>query len=123
MRTFVFLVGLGLLAAASMAQAEVLTNDDQIRKALVGNTISGEVDGKPFTEYFNPDGTISGDGVEGRYKGQWVISGARMCLHYDDDAKNVWDCSLVDAGDGQLTWTGNGEANIMRLVPGNPGKP
>lgn len=122
MKALAFLVGLGLLSAAPMAQGRVLTSDDQIREALVGNTISGEENGKAYTEYLNPNGTISGDAVDGRYKGEWVISGARICLRYDEKDKENWDCSLVDVGNGQVTFTGDGNAEVLRLVSGNPGK-
>ena len=55
----------GLMALSSASFAAVLTTEDQIRQAIVGNTISGTEDGKPYTEYFLADGNLRGVDPEG----------------------------------------------------------
>ena len=64
-------MALYIAAISSPAFAAALSSDDDIRHALVGNTISGEEDGQAFTEYFKPDGTIAGEEADGRYAGMW----------------------------------------------------
>ena len=100
MRASTLLSCLCLAALATAAAAKPLTSDDQIRQALVGNTLSGEEDGATFTEFLNPDGRILGEEPEGRYTGHWHIAGAQLCMRYaeEDGKEGIWDCSQIDVG-------------------------
>jgi hypothetical protein len=62
------LAGFMLLSSASFAA--VLTNEDQIRQAIIRNTVSGIEDRKPYAEYFLPDGHLRGVDPEGPYTGE-----------------------------------------------------
>jgi hypothetical protein len=121
-------LAVALIAAAflfpSMSRSEILSSDDQIRKALVGNTISGEEEGEVYTEYLNPDGRVLGEDRQGRYSGHWMIAGGQMCLRYVEEAgkESNWDCSQVEIDGAQVTWRADGEKSTSKLVPGNPSK-
>ena len=125
MRAFIPIMALYIAAISSPAFAAALSSDDDIRHALVGNTISGEEDGQAFTEYFKPDGTIAGEEADGRYAGHWHIAGSQMCLRYeeDDGKEGNWECLRVDVDGTRVTWLSEGEATTSAtLTPGNPGK-
>ena len=73
---------LGLAALISLpctSFGAVLTTEDEIRRAIIGNTVSGTEDGKPYSEYFLADGHLRGVGPEGPYSGEWRISGRELC--------------------------------------------
>jgi hypothetical protein len=113
-----------VIALPGTAQSELLTTDDQIRKALVGNTVSGIEEGEVFAEYFHPDGRILGEDRQGRYTGHWQILGAQMCMRYaetEGGRESVWDCSEVDIEGSRITWLSlDGEKNQANLLIGNP---
>ncbi len=44
----------GAMTVASSANAQSSYNDDQIRSALVGNTISGQEAGESYVEFLRP---------------------------------------------------------------------
>ncbi|HYA80576.1 MAG TPA: hypothetical protein VED87_06585 [Methylocystis sp.] len=124
MRASIWLLPLLLVGAPATAQATALTTDDQIRQAIVGNTMAGEDEGESFSEYYNPDGRILGERRAGRYTGHWHIAGAQMCVRYaDDDGKeSVWECSRIDVDGNKVTWSDEEDKAIFTLTPGNPGK-
>lgn len=106
---------------SNAVQAEPLTTDEQIRKALVGNTITGMDDDEPYNEYLHPDGRIIGENQEGRYVGHWMISGDQMCLRYSTNGKeSTWDCSEVELDGSRITWLADGEKSFSNLIIGNP---
>jgi len=124
MRAFAAILIAAAIFLPSALRSEVLSSDDQIRKALVGNTISGEEEGEPYTEFINPDGRILGEDRQGRYSGHWMISGAQMCMRYFEqpDKEGEWDCSRVEMDGSQITWTSGGEKSVSKLTRGNPSK-
>ena len=62
MRVTILSVAGLLLTNASFAG--VLATDEEIRQAIVGNTVSGTEDGKSYTEYYRPDGYVHGEDAE-----------------------------------------------------------
>ena len=61
MRAFVSILVGSLLMMPAVAHSKDLTNDDQIREALIGNTLSGVEEGKSYVEFLQPDGRIDGE--------------------------------------------------------------
>jgi hypothetical protein len=108
----------GFLSAPAAGAAEML-NGDQIREALVGNTFSGLMEASeggpsPYAEYYDPDGTIRGEG----YSGHWTIEGDTMCLAYEQSPKACWQ--LGTEGD-EVQWILNGNVEGSgKIAPGNP---
>ena len=110
------------MTMASSAKAQTAFSDDQIRSALVGNTISGQESGEYYVEFLRPDGRIDGMGADGRYTGHWVISRGRMCMSYDeeDGKATPWDCARVATRGERVIWVNQGEKSYSALSRGNP---
>jgi hypothetical protein len=110
-------VVMGFLCAA--AAAGTLLSGDEIRQQLVGNTFTGLMEASeggpsPYAEYYDPDGTIRGEG----YAGHWTSEGDTMCLAYEQSPKNCWQ---VGSDDGELQWILNGTVQgTGKVAPGNP---
>jgi hypothetical protein len=116
------LIALMILAPA-LATARPLEGDNEIQKALVGNTISGENDGQPYSEYLMPDGRVSGMERDGAYTGHWRVSNGRICFAYDDENNNPgpWECVKVDVEGARIKWVDdNGDQSFATLAGGNP---
>lgn len=120
----------GLMSLSSVSFAAVLTTEDQIRQAIVGNTISGTEDGKPYAEYFLADGNLRGVGPDGPYAGEWRINGRELCERSfaqraddaapDEGSPSDWECMGVEITGSGFAWIVDGERYQARRVPGNP---
>jgi hypothetical protein len=106
------------LVGVTAHAAEPLTGDG-IRAALVGNTVSGMMEASeggpsPYAEYYDPDGTIRGDG----YAGRWEIEGDTVCLTYEQGPKACWQ--VAQDGD-ELQWILDGTIEgTGTIATGNP---
>ena len=125
------IVGLaGFVSLLSVCFGAVLTTEEQIRQAIVGSTVSGIEDGKPYAEYFLPDGHIRGVDPEGPYSGEWRISGRELCERYfaqrteealpDEGSPSNWECMGVEITGSRFAWVVDGERYEARRVTGNP---
>jgi hypothetical protein len=124
----------GLLSLTSPSFGAVLTTETEMRRAIIGNTISGTEEGKPYTEYYQPDGYIHGQEAEGSYVGEWRIAGRSFCVRYFDKGEGAdreeqgsgsigaWECMGVDIQGSLFAWIKDGERYKAQLVPGNPNK-
>jgi hypothetical protein len=120
----------GLLAVPSASFGAVLTTEEQIRLAVIGSTVSGTEDGKPYTEYFLPDGQIRGMDPEGPYSGEWRISGRKLCERYfaqrtdeaipGEGSPSDWECMGVEITGSRFAWVVGGERYEARRMTGNP---
>ena len=125
-----FLALFGLVLVSTPSFAAVLTTEDQIRQAIIGNTISGIEDGKPYAEYFLPDGHLRGVDPEGPYTGEWHISGRTLCERYftqrteeadpDEGSPSGWECMSVEITGSRFAWVVDGERYEARRFTGNP---
>src|SRR5271155_5861219 len=111
---------LGLAALISLpctSFGAVLTTEDEIRRAIIGNTVSGTEDGKPYSEYFLADGHLRGVGPEGPYSGEWRISGRRLCERYSDEGSSSdWECMGVEIVGSRFAWIVDGERYEARRI-------
>jgi hypothetical protein len=114
-------------ALADTSNAVRLLSADDIKKEIVGNTITGVEKGKTYTEYLKPDGTISGS-EDGAYNGAWRLEGDRICLTYDPDEdatskEHQWDCEPLARKGDDLFWSDSVAADDpaeATLLHGNP---
>jgi hypothetical protein len=121
MRAFVSILVGSLLMMPAVAHSKDLSNDEQIREALIGNTLSGVEEGKSYVEFLQPDGRIDGEEREGRYTGHWQIAKGQICFSYDDDDKATnWDCVKVGIEGSRIVWIDKGERTYANLIAGNP---
>jgi hypothetical protein len=106
-----------------------LTGED-IKKEIVGNSITGIEEGETYVEYLGPDGTISGLAESGFYRGSWRVDGDKICLLYDQDEgadanANTWDCEPVTRKGQNIYWSDSvaaDEPSEATLLTGNPKK-
>src|SRR5262245_58519743 len=103
-----------LLVTAGASAADKLSGE-QIRAAIVGNTVQGTMEGTgDYAEYYQQDGTIYAQS----YGGAWTIEGDRMCFQYGSDPKACWE--VAKEGD-TLQWIKDGKVEGTGTVaPGNP---
>ena len=117
-------------ALADTSNSVRLLSADDIKKEIVGNTITGIEKGKSYTEYLKPDGTISGSEQAGAYNGAWRLEGDRICVTYDPDEdatskEHQWDCSPLARRGDDLFWSdsvASDDPAEATLIPGNPKK-
>ena len=105
------------------------SNVADINAHVIGNTVVGVDDGKPYQEYYNPNGTIEGMDTE-EYTGSWRIMGTKLCTNFppDDDTKTTtepaWTCSGVSVNGDTVTWIDDeGERSEAKLLPGKQIEP
>jgi len=106
----------------SVAQPRRSPNNDQIRHVFAGNTISGTEGGKAYVEFFHPNGRISGEGRDGKYSGNWLVSHGRVCLSYEkgNGGRTPWDCSNISVNGSRIVWIAEGKKFFSALARGNP---
>lgn len=102
------------VALSNTAFAQALSGS-QIRQALVGHTINGVENGESYSEYLNPDGTISGKGKDGEYSGKWRIDDDELCFLYEEGKD--WDCNEVKLRGNQITWDDGTTATVSGPDP------
>ena len=86
--------------------------------AIVGNTVTGSIDGDVFFEYYRKDGTLAL--LEGSEitKGKWSLEGERVCFKYPDEDK---DCQTIRLVGDTVTYKRKGKTDLrLEVLPGNP---
>jgi hypothetical protein len=102
--------------------AHVLTTD-QLRKQLVGNTISGEyLDGDGWAEFYAPDGWLRGmDQKSGRSEGRYAFHDDMVCFDYEGTRYDWCTQISVIGEDVAFIWKGMVDTSTRnrKLLPGN----
>ena len=99
MRRHLALSFLLLISAASPALA---ATGDEIRAAISGNTVQGNMDSSgPYAEFYDAGGAIKGKD----YTGKWTVEGDAMCFEYEGSPKDCW---TVDIKGDQVRWIKDG---------------
>ena len=103
--------GILMLVAAAPALA---ATGDEIRAAISGNTVQGNMDSSgAYAEFYDASGTIKGQG----YTGKWSVEGDAMCFEYQGTPKDCWNVEI--SGD-QVRWLKGGAGQgTGTIVPGN----
>jgi hypothetical protein len=86
--------------------------------SIVGNTLTGKIDGDVFFEFYRKDGTLTLMEGSDLTKGKWTIEGEKVCFKYPDEDK---DCFTVSRSAETVTLGGGkGKGLRLTLLPGNP---
>jgi hypothetical protein len=103
--------------APAAADAKTLTGGEAWL-SIVGNTLTGKIDGDVFFEFYRKDGTLTLMEGSDLTKGKWTIEGEKVCFKYPDEDK---DCFTVSRS-GETVTLGGGKGKGLRLtlLPGNP---
>ncbi len=91
----------------------------QLTELLRGNTIVGEWDGRPFTQYFAPGGATryrEGDGPAS--DGSWRVNSAgQYCSIWPPSPAEA--CYEVRVKGAAILWLGGDKVHPSEVVPGN----
>ena len=92
--------------------------DGEAWLSIVGNTITGRVDGEEIFEHYRKDGTLALMEGSAITQGKWSLEGERICFKYPDEDK---DCQTVSRTGDEVTFTRKGGKSFrFKLLPGNP---
>lgn len=109
--------GTAASAPPSSGQARELSGAEAAL-SLVGNTITGKIDGELFFEFYRNDGVtgmLSGNDIS---KGKWTIEGQNFCTKYPDEDKECFSVKRVGAEVTLLDAKGKGYR--LTVLQGNP---
>jgi hypothetical protein len=103
--------------SAAAGDAKTLTGGEAWL-SIVGNTLTGKIDGDIFFEFYRKDGTLTLMEGSDLTKGKWTIEGEKVCFKYPDEDKDCFTVSRV----GETVTLGGGKGKGLRLtlLPGNP---
>ena len=86
--------------------------------SIVGNTITGRIDGEEIFEHYRKDGTLALMEGSAITQGKWSLEGERVCFKYPDEDK---DCQSVSRAGDEITFARKGGKSFrFKLLPGNP---
>jgi hypothetical protein len=104
-------------APAAAGDAKTMTGGEAWL-SIVGNTLTGKIDGDVFFEFYRKDGTLTLMEGSDLTKGKWTIEGEKVCFKYPDEDKDCFTVSRV----GETVTLGGGKGKGLRLtlLPCNP---
>ena len=110
--------------AAAEPPAKTPDQDDKTIKgaeawmSVIGNTLTGKIDGDVVFEYYRKDGTLVLMEGSDLTKGKWSLEGEKVCFKYPDEDK---DCQTVSRAGDEVTFARKGGKSFrFKLLPGNP---
>lgn len=115
MRCCVLALSLAPVLLAPPALAQEAVPGTEIAALVGGNTVQGSMgDTGAYTEFYDADGTIRGDG----YTGTWTVEGDAMCFRYGEEPATCFQVAV----DGQeVAWLSDSEVlGTGTLIEGNP---
>jgi hypothetical protein len=91
-----------------------------LRKALTGNTVLGQDEGRFSTEYYGHDGRYAERTQDGTGEGSWMIRNGRVCIARQARSE-CWHAIIVGS---MVTWIDErGDSDgIGTIVEGNPSR-
>ena len=86
--------------------------------SVVGNTLTGTIDGELMFEHYRKDGSLTllqGNDVT---TGRWTVEGEKVCFKYPDEDK---ECYSIQRSGEDVTLVGsNGKGFRLTVLEGNP---
>lgn len=105
-------------ASAPSAGAGKTTTGGEAWLSIIGNTITGRVDGEEIFEHYRKDGTLALMEGSEITQGKWSLEGERICFKYPDEDK---DCQNVSRTGDEVTFARKGGKSLrFKLLNGNP---
>lgn len=107
-------------APAKPAGARVSAAD--LPAVVSDRTHRGQSEGKPYSEYYVPDGTVRGKTADETYKGTWKVVGDELCFTYPEDGVLPRaECYAVFNNGDAIEWLSvDGTIVQTTYVQGNP---
>ena len=110
--------GGGQAAAAGPPAADKAMTGAEAWLTLIGNTVTGKIDGEVIFEYYRKDGTLAL--LEGSEitKGKWSLEGERVCFKYPDEDK---DCQTISRTGDEVVFKRKDKSGYrLKVLEGNP---
>jgi len=86
--------------------------------SIIGNTVTGKIDGEVIFEYYRKDGTLTLMEGSEITKGKWSLEGERVCFKYPDEDK---DCQTISRTGDEATFTRKNKSGYrLKVLEGNP---
>jgi len=110
--------GGGQVAAAAPPAAGKTMTGAEAWLTLIGNTVSGKIDGEVIFEYYRKDGTLALLEGSAITKGKWSLEGERVCFKYPDEDK---DCQTISRTGDEVTFKRKDKSGYrLKVLEGNP---
>jgi hypothetical protein len=112
--------GGGQSAAAAAPPADKTMTGAEAWLTLIGNTVTGKIDGEVIFEHYRKDGTLAL--LEGSEitKGKWSLEGERVCFKYPDEDK---DCQTISRTGDEVVFKRKDKSGYrLKVLAGNPKK-
>ncbi len=85
---------------------------------LVGNTVSGKVEGKDYVDFYMENGTVKSLHESELSTGKWSLEGGKVCFVYPKEDK---ECYAVEVSGDDVSFTDKSGSGLrMKLLKGNP---
>lgn len=85
---------------------------------LIGNTVTGKIDGEEIFEHYRKDGTLTLMEGSALTKGKWSLEGERVCFKYPDEDK---DCQTISRTGDEVTFKRKDKTGFrLKVLQGNP---
>lgn len=85
---------------------------------LIGNTITGKIDGQEIFEHYRKDGTLTLLEGSDLTKGKWSLEGEKVCFKYPDEDK---DCQTITRTGDEVTFMRKDKKGYrLKVLQGNP---
>lgn len=105
------------LVPPALAQEARTLSGAEISALVSDNTVEGAMTASgPYRELYLPDGTIRGEGYEGR----WTVVGDTLCFAYEEgEEPDCWGATISPSN--EISWVRDGVVEgTGTVVPGNP---
>lgn len=84
---------------------------------LVGNTITGKIDGKDYADYYLADGTVKSMDESQIVTGKWALEGDKICFTYPGDPR---ECYTLEVMGEHATFTDSSGRGLRgQILKGN----
>jgi hypothetical protein len=108
----------GQAAAAAPPAADKTMTGAEAWLTLIGNTVTGKVDGEMIFEHYRKDGTLGLLEGSAITKGKWSLEGERVCFKYPDEDK---DCQTISRTGDEVTFKRKDKSGYrLKVLEGNP---
>jgi hypothetical protein len=110
--------GGGQSAAAAAPPADKAMTGAEAWLTLIGNTVTGKIDGEEIFEHYRKDGTLALMEGSAITKGKWSLEGERVCFKYPDEDK---DCQTITRTGDEVTFKRKDKSGYrLKVLQGNP---
>ena len=110
--------GSATASAAPPAAGDKTITGAEAWLSLVGNTVTGKIDGEEIFEHYRKDGTLTLLEGNDLTKGKWSLEGEKVCFKYPDEDK---DCQTISRTGDEVSFMRKDKKGYrLKVLQGNP---